>query len=100
MIIKYREYSEVTELHSDPHKHCTHQLEEGWQCCCEDCYCEAVIKVNAAYAFNDKMDHEVIIKIDGPSMIALTPDRARELASLLYFAAIDAETLNKDFPND
>lgn len=99
MIIRYRENSEVTEIHSQNHGVCTHQdeLEPGWECCCTDCKCEAVVTVEARYAYTDEMNHGVIVHTNGTS-ISLPPDMARALASALSFAAIDAETLDKDFP--
>lgn len=105
MIIKYHEQSEVVTIHSDKHAVCTHEVEDGWQCCCSDCRCESVIQVHAAYAYNEKNDHEVIINVNpghysGAAMIALTADVARALAAALNFAAIDAETLNREFPSD
>jgi hypothetical protein len=99
MIIKYREQSEEVEVHSDAHKVCTHELENGWECCCSDCECDAVISIQSRYAYDADRDHKVIIKVGG-EWIALRPNVARELASKLAFAANDAETLNRDFPND
>jgi hypothetical protein len=103
MIIKYHEHSEVIEIHSGTHKVCTHKVEDGWKCCCEECYCDAVIQINAAYAYDDSGDHKVMIKTNpsqyhGGSDIALSANVARAFAAALNFAAIDAETLNKEFP--
>ena len=102
MIPKYHESSVEVEVHSDKHNECQpshlEELEEGWQCCCEQCMCEYVAKIKAAYAFDKSGRHKVIMHM--PPFMALTPDKARELASALCFAAIDAEQLDRDFPND
>lgn len=106
MIPKYHENSQEVSIHSAAHKVCTHKVEDGWECSCSECQCETVINIHAAYAYEaiHGSDHGVIIKVNpgqyhGSSHIALSPDRARALASLLMFAANDAEQLNKDFPS-
>lgn len=109
MITRYHEQSVEVEIHSDVHAECTpeHQaeLEEGWQCTCTDCRCESIVKIQAAYAFNEKGDHEVIIRFNpgqyhGAGTITFTADVARAFASALCFAANDADQLNRDFPKD
>lgn len=106
-ITQYREHSEPIEIHSDKHQVCTHQdeLEEGWECSCSYCRCESVIIVEAEYAYNEKHDHEVIIRIspgnqNNSSTVTLTAETARTLAYALRVAATDAETLNKEYPNE
>jgi hypothetical protein len=104
MIIKYRETSEAVEIHSHAHNVCTHELEDGWECLCSECQCESIIKIHAAYAYDYDRDHKVIIETNPGeyrrnATIALPANVARALAAALNFAANDADTLNKEFPN-
>lgn len=106
MIPKYSETSQEVEVHEARHNICTHQdeLEPGWQCCCTDCQCDSVVAVKAGYAYKGPGPeaHEVIITINpgtlhNRAVISLPANAARYLASVLAFAANDADQLNRDF---
>jgi len=105
MIPKYHEQSQEVSIHSQKHTECKpdhltdEERSQGWECQCSDCKCDYVVNVKAAYAYDQANDHKVIITTNpGGNVSALTPDVARALAAALNFAAIDAETLNKEFP--
>lgn len=105
MIIKYREESETVEIHSNVHRVCDHELEDGWECTCSSCTCDTIITIQAHYSYDEDRDHKVNITMNpgqyhGRGSGMLTPNAARALASALCFAANDAEQLNRDFPND
>jgi hypothetical protein len=99
MIIRYQEKSQEAELHPGPHHY--YKCDDGYV---EDtCECAFVSTVQATYDFMGS--HRVRLNTDRHNTfrsepIWMTPDEARHLASLLCFAANDAEQLNKDFPNE
>ena len=105
MIINYHEESETVEIHSNVHTVCTHDVENGWECSCSDCRCDTIVAVQSHYSYDADRDHKVMITLNpgqyhGKGVGALTPNAARALAAALCFAAHDAETLNREFPND
>lgn len=102
-VIQYREQSQDVQIHSHTHATCEHPVVDGWECECSVCQCESIVSLLAAYAYDEDGDHKVMITANPQrsferSLLALSPNRARALASALCFAANDAETLNKEFP--
>ena len=98
MISNYHEKSVEVELHPGPHREYD---ADGY---IEDtCECEFVSTVQASYDYSGS--HRVRLNTNRHNTfrsepIWLTADQARQLASQLCFAANDAESLNKAFPNE
>lgn len=98
MIINYHEKSVEVAMHSAIHPVFTDEDSgEEWT----ECQCEYVSTIQAQYDFSSS--HKVRVVLDSLDSyhsrpIWLTPNKARELASYLTFAANDAETLDKEFP--
>ena len=109
MIPKYHEKSVEVELHSDPHRTIHY---EGYTDSAglvfgpmdeDTCECHFRTTVQAEYDW--QTDHKVRLQANSfdtfhSNAIWLTANQARQLATMLTFAANDADQLNKDFPTD